>query len=54
MKDLINKLPDSNKYFEFLKTYFDQIEELFNSIVKFFSSLFEKKEDEAAAVDEVE
>ena len=39
MKDLVNKLPDSNVFFEFLKTYYDQIEELYDSIVKFFKSL---------------
>lgn len=39
MKDLINKLPENNPYFDFLKKYYDQIEELFNSIVKFFTAL---------------
>ncbi len=49
MKDLIAKLP-SNAFVDFINKYFDQIEELFNSIVKFFTNLFSK--EEAAAEEE--
>lgn len=51
MKDLLAKLP-SNAFVDFLNKYFDQIEELFNSIVKFFTNVFDKGEDAAAEEEE--
>ena len=38
MQELINKLP-SNAFNDFLKDYFAQIEELFNSIIKLITDL---------------